>query len=340
MLRMEIKSCAQDEWRRIIAPFEDLSLMQTWEYGQTKAWLGSWRVRHHIFKDGDHIVGVAQALVRELPFGLSSLVWLNRGPLWRKSGQKTNTEILFLMLKQLKDYWVEKKNAYFRLAPMLFENDDEVSFMKKTGFVLSQPANAWASIKIDLTLTEEELRHRMRPNWRGHLNRALRKGLAFRCGTDESLIGELMTDYMALLKKKEFQAPLPFAFIPALQQLLPDEDKMWVFICYKEDRKVGSILMTVYDNTCEYLIGAITDQGRQVGAGQFLLWQALREMKRKGYQWLDLSGADPKKTLPGIFSFKQGVGGDPYRLIGEWEAYRPNFWNRLVKLAVCYGRRF
>ena len=39
-----------------------------------------------------------------------------------------------------------------------------------------------------------------------------------------------------------------------------------------------------------------------------------------GYLFLDLGGVDPWLTPKGILTFKQGVGGQPYRLAPELDA--------------------
>ena len=73
--------------------------MQTWEYAQAKAAISSWRVKRAIFQDGDVIVGAVQALIRPIPLIDGGLVWINQGPLWRRSGSG-NFSLLVEMLKE------------------------------------------------------------------------------------------------------------------------------------------------------------------------------------------------------------------------------------------------
>ena len=65
---------------------------------------------------------------------------------------------------------------------------------------------------------------------------------------------------------------------------------------------------------------------------------AICEMKKLGYIWFDVGGADPLRTTHGIFHFKEGVNGIPYRLIGEWEIVN-SFAQKLIKKLVEFKRK-
>ena len=49
VMRLITKSFSQDDWTGIISEFQDLSLMQTWEYGEAKARTGPWEVERTCF---------------------------------------------------------------------------------------------------------------------------------------------------------------------------------------------------------------------------------------------------------------------------------------------------
>ena len=89
-------------------------------------------------------------------------------------------------------------------------------------------------------------------------------------------------------------------FILTLQNLLPEKDKMWVLSAKHQDTNLGSILIAGYGNKAEYIAGAVNDRGKKSNTSQFLLWNAVCEMKRRGFKWFDVGGAHPEITPKGI----------------------------------------
>lgn len=54
------------------------------------------------------------------------------------------------------------------------------------------------------------------------------------------------------------------------------------------------------------------------GAGQFLHWEIIRDLKQRGLRWYDLGGVRSFDDSDGISRFKKGFGGAPVKLGGEW----------------------
>jgi len=78
----------------------------------------------------------------------------------------------------------------------------------------------------------------------------------------------------------------------------------------------------------------VNGAGRAANAGQLLLWRAVCEMKELGYRWFDLGGMDLYQTPSGIFHFKAGLGGTPYRLVGEFEAHDGRWVSKMIRWRV------
>lgn len=335
---MKIEEIEQREWYKIISKFEDISLIQLWEYNQAKVSLGQGRVMQHFFWKKNEIVGAAQGIIRTIPFCKRGLVWINRAPLWRKIGEKENVALLEKMLKELRKYWVDRKRMYLRIAPSLLDSEEYQIILKKAGYSLCSPCFKWTSARINLTRPEQDLRKGLKQKWRNCLNKAERFGLSFEFGNSLELISELIFDYKKRLQNKNSKASISPEFISILQNLLPDEKKMWVFAGRYNGEKLGSILIVPYGDVCEYIVGAVNDIGKKYNAGQFLLWHAICKMKKLGCRWFDVGGADPERTPYGIFHFKEGLNGMPYRLIGEWEVAN-SFTQKLIKRFVEFRRK-
>jgi len=333
MLNLNPQEFSQSEWTDLIFKYQGLSLMQTWAYAEAKVQTGSWQVWRATFEDNGRIIGVVQAMVRPFPLLSGGLVWINRGPLWSRDGTD-EPSLLAAMLQELQRYWVEQRGMYLRIAPPALANSTADTAMITANSDQIATVPGWASARVDLSLTVESLRSHLNQKWRNCLNKAERLGLETHNGTTDELLSNLVTSYVTLLQEKKFSTNITPEFISKLQSLLPLKHKLWVFTAKHGEQQLGGILIARYGDTCEYLVGSISDAGRTLNAGQLLLWQAVCQMKTLGCRWFDLGGMDPEHTPAGILHFKAGLGGTPYRLVGEFEGYNGGLRSRAVRWYV------
>lgn len=337
MIHMEIRDFGQNEWGNIVSDTNALSLMQTWEFGEAKTLTGPWKVSRAIFRKDNETVGVAQAMIRTVPFSNRGLVWINRAPLL-KNGDVEQSDAYIDILKELKKCWVREKRMYLRIVPPLMAADKNYAIFKKAGYLWATETSGWASEIVDLSRSIEELRKGLQQKWRNCLNKAERLKVTCDTGSSDILMNELLYDYGMLLENIGFRTNLTPEFVKTMQRLLPDSRKMVVFAGRQNGEKLGSILIARYGNTCMYLIGATNNTGRKVNANYYLIWNAVCELKKRGYRWFDVGGAHPDNTPPGILYFKRGLKGKPYQLMGEMEAYNDGFLNRLIRKRIETSR--
>ncbi|MFA4884189.1 MAG: GNAT family N-acetyltransferase [Desulfotomaculaceae bacterium] len=320
-MELEIRDFPRDEWNELVARFDGLSPIQTWEYAEAKRITGGWKVARAIFRNGDRIDGVAQCLLKR------GLVRINRGPLCEDAS-------LAAILTELKRYWAGNKKAFLLVAPVLADRARKDALLKATGFSSFSDRPSWSSAIIDLTGSEAAIRRELRQKWRNCLNRAEHAGLTCKFGNDEPLFAGFLSDYRRLLKEKRLRTGLTPEFLKVWQDLLPENSKLVVFEAIRGRERLGSILLAQYGRSVIYLCGAVSAAGKQINANYFLLWRAICEMKRSGRRAFDLGGMDEKLTPPGIFHFKAGLGGRPYQLVGEIEAHGRSLINSLIGLGL------
>lgn len=334
MLRLLIENFAQDDWNRLVGGFPALSLGQCWEYAEAKARTGPWRVERGLFLDGDQPVGAFQALLRHLPVGLpGGLVWINRGPLWRGGESAQFLE----MMGSLRGHYADKRGMYLRVAPPVPAGASAAGDMRAVGLA-ETGTSGWASAVLDLTPPEEDLRRNLKSRWRASLNHGERSGMEIRSGTQGEVFTAFLAEHDRLIADKGFAASVTGELLAALQDLSPIDRKMEVFSACRQGVTVASVLMAKYGNACEYLAGNLGAEGRRLNAGQFVLWRAIMAMKALGCRRFDVGGMDPKLTPEGIYKFKTGVAGEPYRLTNEVEAVGGGLLGRLVRRLVNRAR--
>jgi hypothetical protein len=332
MLRLEIKNFAGDDWDHLTKPLSGLNLMQSWPYAEAKAKSGPWRIERGLFWNEDDIVGAFQAMVRPLVAGLpGGLVWINRGPLLKKGTGKTDARLFQDMMAALFDHYAKSRSMYLRLAPPQgCENISPPSCMKET------PTPGWASAGLDLNQPQETLRAGLAQKWRNCLNKAERLGVEVRSGGD--LLAPFLEQYRLMLQSYGFQTTVTPQLLKDLYEASPVGGKPEVFMAYLDNAPLAFVFVAVYGGDCEYLAGGTTQEGRRINAGQKTLFHSALSMKEKGFQRFDLGGMDEDLTPSGIYHFKNGLGGAPYRLGNELESTGGGLLARLVRWRVGRAR--
>ena len=326
MVNFKVQQFTADAWKNTVSEFEGYSLLQTWEYAEAKSAGGLWTVERGLFTRGGITVGAAQVMIRRLPLVGGGLVWVNRGPLWYSS------KIAFAdVIKALKIFYVDDRGFYLRIAPPALEVDIAESSGKLAG------ERGWASAVLDLSNPLETLRAGLKVKWRGHLNKAERSELDIQIGT-KSEFTTFLKSHTKFTATRNFDTSVTSEFLLKFQSQLPESQKLCAYLAYHSGELIGSVLMAKYGERCEYLAGNTTDQGRRLNVGQLLVWRAICTMKEQGLKSFDVSGMDPDVTPKGIYQFKEGLGGTPYRLAPEIEAGGDTIRGRLVRWRVNRAR--
>lgn len=337
MIRLVTEEFSQQEWTDIVKGFTDLNLIQTWEYGEAKAQTAPWKVVRSILVDGPQVLAACQAMVRPLPFLGRGLVWINRGPLWQRQ-EEHHIAVLLRMLGELKIYWVVERRMYLRVAPPINQDEAAAARFAPDGYTVVPTAPGRGSARIDLTRPTEELRRNLQQKWRNCLNKAERLNLTCESGTGDQVFRQVLEEYEEMLRQKKLKGSASPSLLSRLQAYLEEDRKLWGFLGWQGDQRLGGVLIARYGQTCEYLVGAFNQKGKAVNAGHFLLWQGICKMKELDYRWFDLGGMHPLLTPPGIYHFKSGFGGEPYQLHDELESYPPGLVNRLLRWRIRRGQ--
>ncbi|MEQ8195216.1 MAG: GNAT family N-acetyltransferase [Rhodospirillales bacterium] len=336
-MRFTQKEFSREEWADIVSKFADLSLLQCWEYGAAKS-VDGWRAERGLIIDGGKTLGAAQVMIRNLPIVGGGLAWVSRGPLWRPHGEAGSAMLFGSIHAALRRHYVDELGYYLRMAPAVEESKAASASLTSCGFTVSETPG-WASAVLDLTQGDGALRQELRPNWRNKLNKAERHDIRVEQGSDWKIFDGLVDEYRTFMAGRGFTTTVTPAFLSALQAGFSEGRRMKCFRASHEGAPLGSVLIAYYGDTAEYLIGTLLDAGRAFNVGQLLVWQAIRDCRESGVMRFDVSGMDPELTPKGVYDFKQGLGGRPYRLMNEVEAHDGGWRSRLVRWRVARMRR-
>lgn len=208
----------------------------------------------------------------------------------------------------------EQENCVFvRMRPQLIANADNLRLLETLGLKKS-PMHLAAehTVMIDLNKSEEELLADMRRQTRYEVRKADKLEIKVKKGNDEAIFKEFQKVQAKTAKRQNF---IP----PDLKTLMAEREAFGKNIeIYtaetKEGEKIAYGLIIKDGLEGDYYEAASTDLNRKMPGAYALLWQAMRDLKKAGYQRFNLWGiapaGQPNHRYAGVTTFKTGFGGE------------------------------
>jgi len=331
MIRFAPGEFSQQDWIARTKVYPHGTLMQDWAYGEAKAAVDGWRIERGVLSNDGGELGVAQVLLRPLPFLGGGLAWINRGPLCTDGADYP------AMLSALADYYAARGGFYLRIAPAHDAASVDETAIARAGF-RPTPVAGWASSVLDLEAEPAALRDGLRQNWRNALNKAERSDCQIETVAGDTGFDAFLAEYAAFLKSRGIETTVTADLLAALYERI-GADRLPCYRATHDGVPLGSVLVVRTADRVEYLAGTLLDAGRPFNVGQLLLWHAILEARKSGVRQFDLGGMDPDRTPKGIFEFKSGVNGRAYRLASEIEVGSGGLRSALVRWRVARARR-
>lgn len=338
-IRAVVDECTPEEWARACTRFADLSIYQTWAFGEVSAAdTNSKPSRIMVFGD-DAIIGAAQVRIKRIPLLGSGLAYLYFGPMveFEDSNPTTNRQVL----ECIKNEYAYRRNLQLRIVPNMWNEPEKPSMhdsFSALGFA-RKPASPYRTLLVDLRPDELQLRKNLAQKWRNGLNQSEKYGLCIEARRDESAMLEFEQLYDNMWSHKQFETGVSVSSFCHLQQLLPDIEKLTILLARRDGVLVAGHVSSTLGNTCIYLLGASNEAGRECKASYCLQWQTMVMAKKAGATWYDLGGIDVDGN-PGVYHFKAGLGGKEVVFVGMYEARSNGIGQFLIPVAERAYRAF
>lgn len=309
----------KDEWNHHWSKINQVNLMQSWEYGESKVLNDGWKSFHFLFEDSDNNpIALAQILTKSLSF-LGGVARLNRGPLLiGENNYANNYKVKLELIEKLTEIAKLKKWWLFYMAPeiLMCDSRDDAECLKQ--LKVRNNIVPWASARLSLEPDENILMKNLNGKWRNLLRKSHKNDLKVsKVSLDSTSIDDLIEFYQDAQKGIGFSGISP-GLLRSLSHLSNDD---WEFCHYvakdkSSSEQCGVLVSIIHGDTSTYLIGNTNICGRKLNANYAMLWNAILEAKLRGCKWFDLGGLNDN-TPKGVAHFKSGLNGEKYQLIGE-----------------------
>ena len=300
------------EWNELFRRCRETGLMQLWEYGESVYKCIGWKpLRHAVIKD-DRVLAIAQTLIKDIP-ALGKVARIQHGPMFPDENADFSADTAIEAICALRDYFVLSEGMILHLTPCLTASDLLPGWHLKNGFETTGEA-LWASVKMDLTQNQESLLANMKRKWRNPLKKILNSGLEIDVANSGEAVSFFLEKYARTTLEKGISWPSA-DLVDEFWQARKTASQ--IFFCLKDSKRIAAMIVTEYAGVGFCFVAWNGPESKTYHAHNFVIWHAVLNLQKRGFQWLDLGGIDPE-NLPGITKFKRNTGGVEYSLAGNY----------------------
>ena len=306
-----------EEWNDLMNKCFETAMQQTWIYGQSVARCIQWEPVRQVVMGKQGPVALAQSLIKELPL-VGRVARMQHGPMFIPGDRGLSLDEVIGAIEAFKQYWVADQKMTLYLTPCLKKGDLPKKWAAKLDLEPSHE-DLWASIRLDLGKTPEQLHKSMNRHWRRSLRHAANAGLEFKLERSDADLEMFLEKYAQAAREKGFSWPSP----ELVREIWSEAgDKANLVLALSDGEWISAMVNLEFCGTGFGLSAWNGPLAGEMRAHSFLFWHSALHYRDKGCHFYDLGGIDPER-LPGITRFKTGIGGQIYEYLGNF-SIRPD----------------
>jgi hypothetical protein len=222
-------------------------------------------------------------------------------------------------LRQYLESSSEAGFAFLEAAPEVVAGADSEIHKMFQSLKWAACGQARASLRLDITKSEDDLLAGLRKTTRYEVHKAERSGVQVRSAASKSDFSDFLTLYSAMAERKQF-TPDPLEHLRRIFSWLAGEPaRGTLLVAHHRDAMIGGAVIIRAARRSWYIWGA-SARSEAVSAGPVLQWKGLLWAKQNGCMEYDFGGYQVNATS-GPALFKKGFGGEvvqflpPQRLV-------------------------
>jgi hypothetical protein len=319
--RRALRRAERDEWIDLADGFLDHNYRHCWDYAAMLAARVGASAENVVVAVDDERVALASVRVKRLPGLGTGIAYVSGGPLVRHGDDADARARLEGALSVLKEEYVDRRRLVLRVAPTLAGeewNRTQDECLAMAGFRPAPHLRPYRTMLVDIGRPLSDVRAGLAKKWRNLLGNAQRQGLCVTQGRESQLFEDFAPLFDELVARKSLDVDLGADFFARLQPQLPESERLHVAIAWLDGQAAAGVVASIHGDTAVYLLGASNDLGRTTNAAYLLQWNVIEAASQQGCRWYDLGGVDAEGN-PGVYRFKQRMGGDELTAPGPYE---------------------
>ncbi len=176
--------------------------------------------------------------------------------------------------------------------------------------------------ELDLSPPLPELRKALHGKWRNRLTAAQRR-LAQGHKLAHRAFDPARDDWLLEAETAQQRTRRYRGYPPALTRVMHEVEPkaLRLFTLHERCDPIAAMLFVRHGTTATYHIGWNSPEGRKLSAHHLLIWEAIRALRGRGVQMLDLGTVETERSA-GLARFKLGAGARARPLGGTWLRWR------------------
>jgi lipid II:glycine glycyltransferase (peptidoglycan interpeptide bridge formation enzyme) len=333
-MALEIREIENKQiWENFLQQEKEKTFLQSWNWGEFQKIMGNKIWRFGISGKEKELVAVSLVVKVEAKRG--NFLFLPHGPIIKSQISNLKSQIFEIFLKKLKEIAKKEGCDFIRIAPVWKRVKENIEIFKNLGFKEAplhvHPELTW---ELDITLPEEKLLMQMRKTTRYLIRQGLKnpdlKIESSQRMEDVEIFNQL---YQQTVERHGF-TPFSLDFLKnEVLAFLPDNQVSILLGKYKNEIVCGGIFI-FWQKIAFYHHGASSLKYPKLPASYLLMWEAIKEAKKRKCEKFNFWGIAPKekKNHPwkGLSLFKKGFGGS------EKEYVKTQDFPLTSKYWLCY----
>ena len=320
-MEIEIKEINNKEvWENFLLGIKEKTFLQSWNWGEFQKMMGNkiWRLGIY---NKEELSSVALAVK----------VRAKRGTFLMLQHCLSISEILLSKLKEI----AKKENCSFiRVAPLIEKSKENIKLFKDLGFHDSpMHANAYeASLKLDLTPSEERLLKSMRKTTRYLIRKAEKNSdIEIFQSQNQKDLDIFYQIHQEVVRSQKF-TPFSLEYLKKEFLAFLADNQVSLFFGKYQGKIIASAFVIFWSNIGFYHHAALLPQYHKIPIAPLILWEAIKEAKKRGCQVFDFWGyvdpfLNPTHPWAGPTFFKMGFGGKAYQYLKTQDfPLLPKYW--------------
>jgi len=242
------------------------------------------------------------------------------------------------ILKTVEELPYKCRSLFTSVAPKVIINSENAEVWKKLLMKYGyKPAKfglaPTKTLELDISLPEQSILAQMKSKTRYNIRLAQRKGVKSEIVSGDQILSNIsyLDNFYKIYKDNCIRIKMKSDPKEKIKKLVQAFKKN-IFIVYSyadNDEIVAVALYIVSGNTIAYQMNGSTEIGRKYFATNLVVWEGIKEGKRRGCKWFDFDGIyderfkKAQQAWIGFSRFKKGFGGYERIFLGSYVKWFP-----------------
>jgi len=315
-------------WEDFLKEIDQKTFLHSWNWGEFQKRMGEKIWRLGVYEKGSNLERetkgsedqseylAAVCLVIKITAKRGNFLLVPHGPIIRSKVKSQKSKILQALLDQLKEIARREKTSFIRISPIWERTEENIKIFKKLGFrkapIHIHPEATW---QLDIRASQEELLKNMRKTTRYLIRKAQKD-------KDIEIIQSQQVRDIEVFSRLHKEVSLRQHFVPFSLEYLTKEflafqpdNEVSLFMGKYKGEVIASAFVIFYSGKGFYHHAALLKKYPTLPIAYLILWEAIKEAKRRGCSFFDFWGyvspkENPKHPWAGPTLFKMGFGGE------------------------------